>query len=299
MECYCGLDHHDHFKVIRENHTQHGFTYSLGRNDDIKKFQPEKKCGGGLYFCTGIEVIEYLMYGTKLAFVRVPEGAQVCHDNMKSKASSLVVDKIIPLEDFERWSDEKWCLQAVRRCIRPFQYVKVLTPEMMILAYRACYLRGLNLKFIREQTSDLCLIAVQNDGLALRHVRNQSPEICLEAVKQNGLALRYVNEPNHDICLKAVQQNGNAIEYVDTQTEELCLEAVRQTGVALRSIKKQTPEICLTAVHQSGLALCCVRKQTLDICIEAVNQTKLALQFVRNEEIYQICRDLCTRWWPN
>ena len=38
------------------------------------------------------------------------------------------------------------------------------------------------------------LEAVRQDGYALRYVNEQTEEICLEAVKQNGDALRYVNE---------------------------------------------------------------------------------------------------------
>ena len=34
--------------------------------------------------------------------------------------------------------------------------------------------------------------AVRQNGNALRYVSNQTPEICIEAVRQNGNALRYV-----------------------------------------------------------------------------------------------------------
>ena len=37
------------------------------------------------------------------------------------------------------------------------------------------------------------LEAVKENGYALRFVKNQTLEICLEAVKQDGDALRYVN----------------------------------------------------------------------------------------------------------
>ena len=38
------------------------------------------------------------------------------------------------------------------------------------------------------------LEAVKQDGDALRYVREQTEQICLEAVKQNGYALQYVDK---------------------------------------------------------------------------------------------------------
>ncbi len=53
---------------------------------------------------------------------------------------------------------------------------------------------GLFLQHMKEQTDEICLIAVNNDGLALKYVKEQTEEICTEAVKENGLAIQYVKE---------------------------------------------------------------------------------------------------------
>ena len=44
--------------------------------------------------------------------------------------------------------------------------------------------------------------AVQENGNALRYVHNQTPEICLAAVQENGNALQYVHKSifNSDKC---------------------------------------------------------------------------------------------------
>jgi len=52
------------------------------------------------------------------------------------------------------------------------------------------------------------LEAVKQDGYALKYVKEQTPEICLAAVKQDGHALRYVKEQTPEICLAAVKQYG-------------------------------------------------------------------------------------------
>ena len=57
-------------------------------------------------------------------------------------------------------------------------------------------------------------LAVQQNGYALRYVHNQTEELCKLAVQQNGYALRYVHNQTEELCKLAVQQNGYALQYV-------------------------------------------------------------------------------------
>ena len=82
------------------------------------------------------------------------------------------------------------------------------------------------------------LEAVKQDGLALRYVKEQTPEICLEAVKQNGYALQYVKEQTEEICLEAIKRYVYALRYVKDQTPEICLEAVKNNGWALQYVNE-------------------------------------------------------------
>ena len=59
------------------------------------------------------------------------------------------------------------------------------------------------------------LKAVERNGYALRYVKDQTPDICLKAVERNGDALKYVKDQTPDLCLKAVKRNGDALKYVN------------------------------------------------------------------------------------
>ena len=48
-------------------------------------------------------------------------------------------------------------------------------------------------RFVKEQTEEICKLAVQQDGIALQFVKEQTEEICKLAVQQNGHALKYVS----------------------------------------------------------------------------------------------------------
>ena len=67
------------------------------------------------------------------------------------------------------------------------------------------------------------------DLLYLRWVEEQTPEICLAAVQQNGEVLEFVREQTIEICMAAVQQNPNAIKYIrDLEIKKKVEEAVQK-----------------------------------------------------------------------
>ena len=81
------------------------------------------------------------------------------------------------------------------------------------------------------------LEAIRQDGQALKFVQNQTPEICMEAVKQNGMVLQYVQNQTPEICIEAVKQNGWALKYVQDQTPEIIQAALEQEPYAIEFVK--------------------------------------------------------------
>jgi len=62
-----------------------------------------------------------------------------------------------------------------------------------------------------------CLESVKQDGYNLRFVKNQTSQICLESVKQNGHSLRFVKNQTEEICSESLNQDPKNIRYVDIQ----------------------------------------------------------------------------------
>ena len=96
---------------------------------------------------------------------------------------------------------------------------------------------------------------LKKDPEYLKYIPDQTEELCLVAVNESGFALRYVKDKTYEICLAAVKKNGYALKYIDDQTEELCLEAVKNNGYSLQFVKNQTDEICLEAILNDEQAL--------------------------------------------
>lgn len=59
--------------------------------------------------------------------------------------------------------------------------------------------------------------ALQNDGLFLRYIREQTVDLCLTAVRQNGLALKHVVKQTEVIVKAAVENNHDALRYVNQE----------------------------------------------------------------------------------
>jgi hypothetical protein len=244
-----------YFKVLNDRRKHHGFQYKEGLNVDTNVFT-EDDCENGLHFCTTEQIGRWIGCGQWLAFINIPSDARVCNFKNKSKADKIIIDRIIPLEDWEMWNNYEFCLRMVK-------------------------MNPLCLEFIKNQTEELCLFAVSKKGEALQFVKEQNERICLAACNQNGLALQFVKEQNERICLVACNQNPSSLIHVKNRTKEFYMKAVRKNGLILghirnKSIRKDL-DICLAAVSQNGFAIEHVIKQTINICIAAYKQNKQSL----------------------
>jgi hypothetical protein len=75
------------------------------------------------------------------------------------------------------------------------------------------------------------LSAVQRDGLNLRFIRDKTDDICRAALAQNGLALQFIPEAQRytEFCEIAVQQCSAAFQFVplDKRTLSICQSALK------------------------------------------------------------------------
>ena len=294
-------------KLLKDDLTHNGYVYKEGLNSLPTDFLPYLNCGGGFYFCKRADVSYWMclyyycvqcLKHTKdcwcddkiynrsnyklfdrlryFSYVILPPDARVIKGPQTFKTDKLILTKIQPIEEFD-WN------------------------------IKDCSVMGSSLRFIAEQTPELCLEAVKQNGAALAHVNAQTPELCLEAVKQNGAALAHVKTQTPELCLEAVKQNGGALKFVKEQTREICLAAIQQNTyahffvrISIPSLsfegrmahfgKARTKEFWLNEVSYHGLALQFVdaENQTPEICLAAVKQNGLALKYVE-KQTHEIC----------
>jgi len=73
----------------------------------------------------------------------------IVHEGRKLKVVEVIEEGKTSEEiEFEKWSDKKYCLEAVKK-------------------------NGYALGYVKEQDKDICLEAVKNNGCALKYVKEQ------------------------------------------------------------------------------------------------------------------------------
>jgi len=215
------------YKFLNDDLKHYDFEYKLGLNVDILPFNPIDECsGGGLYFCEESNChIFWKDYGKKLALIEIPDDARVYVERDKFKADKIIIKDITNFDDVP---DSFW--------------INILSKN----GY-AVHQNGYVLEYVKNQTEEICKLAVQHHGYALKYVKEQfkTEEICKLAVQQYGLALEYVKEQTDKICKLAVQQDGLALQYVKDPflTEEICKLAVQQNGLAYVYVKNTCEQI--------------------------------------------------------
>lgn len=242
-------------------------------------FSPNRFLKHGMYFYEKSKAhLYWKSYGTKLAFIEIPDNARVYVKRNNFKTDKLIIKNIT---DFSNIDDDDW-ISIFKHDYGVLKHIKNQTNEMCILAVQN---DGCALQYINNQSEEICILAVQNNPLALRYVKNQTDEICEQAVQKNGYSLRFVNVQTEKICKLAVQQCGDALQFVKKQTKEICLLAVQQFGGALEYVEEQTIQICGIAVQNQGIALKYVNKnfKTIHVCILALQQSHYAEKFIDDQ----------------
>lgn len=191
------------------------------------------------------------------------------HRNIRSRATTIA------LRSFRHRRSAYDYLRYIKTNKRPIG--ECLTAVMA----DGLFLRHLPIKFRRMKA--VVMAAVCNDGFALRYVREQTPDVCKEAVRSRSFALQFVREQTQEICLAAVYQNGRALQFVREQTPEICLAAVKDDGYSLEYVQEQTPEICLAAVKNQGSAIYFSNYKSHEICVAALKENGLALEYIEDQ----------------
>ena len=133
---------------------------------------------------------------------------------------------------------------------------------------------------------DMCKDILKECGAALQYIKNQTVELCEIAVLQNGSALEYVNKEfkTYRICKMAVCQNRHALQYVDPelQTEKICEIALLQKEDVFEHIHKKSLKLCEIAILQKGSIIDLIDDQTAHLCELAVYKDGNAIQYIKN-----------------
>ncbi len=136
------------------------------------------------------------------------------------------------------------------------------------------YNNQLNIKQILKENSDMIFF-----------VKNQTEELCKLAVSYSGFSLEYIKNQTYDICKKAVQQTIQSFKFVDKklQTKELCIISLIRKKTDTYPFNIQyvredllTYDLWKIAIQNHGLSIKYMNLdyQTYELCLLAVKNCK-------------------------
>lgn len=253
-----------------------------GLNIDKTQFTPYKDAPGGFHFVEQSKVYEWItidhMY---IRDVYIPSNATVYVNGDYFKSNMIVVENKRQISE-----DEQLCITILKSFV-VFDSTGIKSKSEIYM--NAIEKDGCSLKYIHDQTENLCKDAVSQNGFALKYVKEQTEELCMYAIKQNPLAIQFMKEQTTELAIYAVFKNAKTIMYIQNQQEEICMIAVTQDPLTIKYIKNQTPSLCEIAVTQNGLVIEHIRNKSIEICRLAVKQNGFALEYIPNQT-EEICK---------
>jgi len=87
----------------------------------------------------------------------------------------------------------------------------------------------------KEQTDEVCDLALSKSPYAIEHIHNQTRERCLKAVQADGKALYQIKAEarTDEINIAALKQNITALRFIEVHTTEICRAAIESDPFAL------------------------------------------------------------------
>jgi hypothetical protein len=83
------------------------------------------------------------------------------------------------------------------------------------------------LKYIDEQTEEVCSKAVEKNAENLKYTKNQTDELCLNAIKKSAHYILYVKNANLKLQREAIKRNCFSIKSIKNPDEQIQLEAIK------------------------------------------------------------------------
>lgn len=102
----------------------------------------------------------------------------------------------------------------------------------------AIHINALTIKYIKNQTPDLCNLAIAYNPECIKYIKNQD-EYCSLVMDKAPNFFKYINNPTYAMCLKAGKYNGLLLYYIKYQTLELCKLAVENNIFAFQYVNEK------------------------------------------------------------
>lgn len=100
--------------------------------------------------------------------------------------------------------------------------------------------------------SKIDIRAVKQKGYSLRYIKNQTEEICLEAISENKWAIEFVKNPTTAICIKVISLYERDIDIARQEVKGHLSQSDIDAVWKVRYLTNETEKLLITLVGNSN-----------------------------------------------
>jgi hypothetical protein len=215
-----------YYKILNEDKKKNIIAFSLGRNSTRKFWKTEfdmysTQYGFYVNYMEGVLAnLPLLDNSCKIYEVLLYKDSVTCgvagdlRATLNSRSRAFKTDKLFlqnPLEISDFLEKHNLVTDAIKRDVQNLTLIKNQTEELCFIAL------GHNLgaiEYINNPTKKMTDMAIKRNYRLLPLIKNQTDEMCMEVVQKDGNMLKHVVNPTHKICKAAVENNCTAMQYV-------------------------------------------------------------------------------------
>ena len=214
------------------------------------------------------------------------------------------------------------CLECLKITSRIFQFLPTEFLDIEELGMIALEDDPWLLKYMSNQTENMCLVAVMKDPLTILSVLNQTEDICMVVVEAKGDYIKFVDHKTDKLCFAALKQDIDSYKHMDgvklsqetllylartrptyiidmiddpylnqldEDLEELVIEAINQDPKLIQNIPyHQTEKICKTAINKDPETIIHITNKTDELIKLALRKNGLLLKHIK-DQTYEQC----------
>lgn len=286
-----------YIKLTPENEIHNGLRYRRGLIMDNVDFKEGKYDGGGISACTIENMPYWAKYHTEMMmFYRVvtfPEDALIHTETTRVKASKVILGEKRPVADLHGWQDPKFCKEAVIKNAYCLKFVNDQTEELCLSALQSKIIGPEVLLFVRTPTDKIVKEFIKYDYHALEFVNEQTKSLCEFAVKRNDKALNSIRELTLDLIFLAIEHSSNLVHLLDLLVKHQDFSKFSTSDLVNIMVKILSKTITEKTVHCDIMKMLPEDKK-LEVFSKCYTQLHKLKQYVLPTVYFMMCEKMVT-----
>jgi len=139
----------------------------------------------------------------------------------------------------------------------------------------------MSLEHIRNQTHEMCRIAVSQYPPAIQYVTNKTDDLIELALKKEGKCLMYILRKEERWCVMAVEQDEKSIMHIDYPSEQVAWIALKRDPATIIHVTDQTPEMVDYCLGKNPLLYVHIKQPSNEMLIDCIRREPTVIRYAR------------------